>query len=66
MLSVISLYSVSCYIVLCMCYQDDVNGEIQKLGFLRQAISNLLLTFLADPTDDRIKTAATLLKVNTH
>jgi len=49
-----------------MCYQDDVNGEIQKLGFLRQAISNLLLTFLADPTDDRIKTAATLLKVNTH
>lgn len=44
-------------------FQDDGNGEPQKLGFLRQAISNLLLTFLSEPTDDRIKTAATLLKV---
>lgn len=43
--------------------EDDVNGEPQKLGFLRQAISALCLTFLADPTDDRIKTAATLLKM---
>lgn len=41
----------------------EVNGELQKLGFLRQAISALLLTFLAEPTDDRIKIAATLLKL---
>lgn len=43
--------------------EDDVNGVPNKLGFLRQAISNLLLTFLAEPNDDRIKTAATLLKL---
>ncbi|KAL4235618.1 Polyadenylate-binding protein-interacting protein 1 [Mactra antiquata] len=43
--------------------EDDNNGEPQKLGFLRQAISFLLLTFLAEPNDDRIKAAATLLKL---
>lgn len=41
----------------------EVNGELQKLGFLRQAISQLLLTFLAEPNDDRIKIAAQLLKL---
>lgn len=42
---------------------EGPNGEVQKLGSLRQAISSLLLTLLAEPTDDRVKTAATLLKL---
>lgn len=43
--------------------EEEVNGELQKVGILRQAISDLLLTLLAVPTDERIKTAATLLKL---
>ena len=55
------------HVSLCLCVQDDnPTGEPQKLGFLREAISRLLLTLLAEPTDDRIKTAAQLLKVSAH
>ncbi|XP_052778175.1 polyadenylate-binding protein-interacting protein 1-like [Mya arenaria] len=43
--------------------EDEVNGEVHRLGFLREAISLLLLTLLAEPNDDRIKTAAQLLKL---
>ena len=40
-----------------------MDGQLQKLGFLRQAISNLLLSLLQNPDDDRVKCAAQLLKV---
>lgn len=41
----------------------DVDGQLQKLGFLRQAISNLLLSLLSNPDDERVKCAAQLLKL---
>lgn len=41
----------------------EVDGQLQKLGFLRQAISNLLLSLLQNPDDDRVKCAAQLLKL---
>ncbi|KAH3849177.1 polyadenylate-binding protein-interacting protein 1-like [Dreissena polymorpha] len=43
--------------------EDDSNGEPQKLGFLREAISCMLETLMAEPNDERIKTAAQLLKL---
>ena len=42
----------------------EENGQLEKLGFLRQAISNLLLSLLSSPDDERVKCAAQLLKVN--
>ena len=41
-----------------------MDGQLEKLGFLRQAISNLLLSLLSNPDDERVKCAAQLLKVS--
>lgn len=41
----------------------EADGQLQKLGFLRQAISHLLLSLLSNPDDERVKCAAQLLKL---